>query len=380
MNQKPKITCYTSPTDEKDWRALRDVLVNDNLTKRVRVAAFEAAFAKKHGVKYAIATNNSTSALHIILVAMGIEAGDEVIIPALAWVGVANVVLYCGATPVLVDVDPNTYNLDIQGIANQVNKRTKAIIVTHNFGLCADIQGITSVAPSIPIIEDASAAIGSKYGRKLAGSLGKVAAFSLHPQQVISTGEGGMITTNDQDLAEKLIILRNHGSTTSAVTKELGKKPYSVPIFSFLGFHYNMNEIQGAIGLTQLFKLENLLAAKRIGAEFYTKELASIPWLKTPSVPENYTHTWQKYVCYVDEEISPMSRNNTMEYLASRGIETRISSLAIHLLSYYQIRFGFEANDYPIAKKCANCTFVLPLHHRLSKEDFNYIVETIKSI
>lgn len=378
MNQR--IPCFKATTGVEEWKALREILVKGDLSQGEKVASWETAFAKRQRVKQAIATNNSTSALHLILLALGVGEGDEVIIPALAWVAVANVVVYCGATPVLVDVDRETYNLDVQEVANQVNKRTKAIIVVHSFGLCADLKAIAGVAPDIPIVEEASAALGSRYYNQYAGSFGVAGAFSFHPQQLITTGEGGMITTKDPELAAKVMILRNHGASDSAVVEEIGDKPYLTPSFQYLGFHYNMGEIQAAIGLTQLPKLDEYLIWRQKWAKFYHEELGEIAWLKTPQTPDYCTHSWQKYVCYVDEETAPLSRNEIMELLSIQGIDTRPASLAIHLLAYYQVRFGFEANDYPVARDCANYTFAIPLHSQMRSEDFAYIVKTLQGI
>lgn len=380
MDERRNIALFAPATDVQEWEALREPLLNGHLISGTKVEAFEREFARKHRVRYAIATNNGTSSLHLILVALGIQPGDEVIISAFSWVSAMNVVLYCGATPVLVDINPDTFNLDIQEVANQIGKRTKAIIVSHAFGLCADLKAIAALAPEVPIIEDATCGIGSQYGYNYAGSIGIAGAFSFHSRQIITTGDGGMVTTNDDQIAEKIMALRNHGASLSAAQQKLGPKPYLAPSFNLLGFDYLLSDLQGAIGLIQLQKLDDLLSFRQYWAEYYYQQLKDLPWLKLPRAPEGYTHSWQKYVCCINEEISPLSRNQIMEFLQVQGISTRPANLAIHTLTYNQIRFGFEEADYPIARDCALKSLAIPLHNRMSSADFEYVVKKLQQI
>src|SRR4030042_4993408 len=199
-------------TGEEEWKALREPLMTGWVTQGPKVEAFEKSFARRHGVKYAFATSSCTTALHLILTALDIGPGDEVIVPAFTWVSTANVVLYCGATPVFVDVDRTTFNIDVTQISKKLRHRIKAILPVHLFGLCADIDAITEAVPGIPIIEDAACASGSGYKGRSAGSLGRGAGFSLHPRKSITTGEGGMGTTNNEERATKVNSLRNHGA------------------------------------------------------------------------------------------------------------------------------------------------------------------------
>jgi len=350
------------------------------LTQGQKVAGFEQKFAQRHQVKHAIATTSCTTALHLILVALGVGAGDEVIVPAFTWVSTANVVLYCGATPVFVDVDPKTFNLDVGQVATKITERTKAIIPVHLFGLCADIDALAAVAPEIPFVEDAACAAGSAYKDRPAGSLGIAGAFSFHPRKSITTGEGGMITTNDDQLAETIGVLRNHGASVSEEQRHFGPKPYILPEFNLLGFNYRMTDLQGAVGLVQLGKLDQLIAERQQWAEFYSQELAGIEWLRTPIVPKGYAHGWQAYVCFVDESQAPMSRNEMMEKLQSQGISTRPGTHAVHMLGYYKDRFGIKPEDYPNARNCDRWSMAIPLHNRMSEEDYQCIVGALKQL
>lgn len=225
MNRSIQISLPS--TGEDEWQATREPLMTGWLTQGPKVAAFEKAFAERHAVKHALATTSCTTGLHLILAAMGIGPGDEVIVPAFTWVATANVVLYCGATPVFVDVDRTTCNISPADVARKLSPRTRAVIAVHLFGLCADMDALRSVLPShVPIIEDAACASGASYKGVPAGGLGLAAAFSFHPRKSITTGEGGMVTANDDALAETANQLRNHGAS---ISEEQRHKAAAVP-------------------------------------------------------------------------------------------------------------------------------------------------------
>lgn len=367
-------------TGEEEWRALREPLRTGWLTQGPKVEAFEKAFAKRHGVEYALATSSCTTALHLILTALGTGPGDEVIVPAFTWVSTANVVLYCGATPFLVDVDRTTFNIDVAQISKKLSKRTKAIIPVHLFGLCADIGAIAETAPGIPIIEDAACASGSGYQGRSAGSLGMAGAFSFHPRKSITTGEGGIVTTSNEELAAKVNSLRNHGASISEEERHHGSQPYILPDFNLLGFNYRMTDLQGAVGIVQLSKLDRLIDERRNWANYYTQELANIPWLRTPFVPFGYQHGWQAYVCYIEESKAPLSRNDIMKTLYARGIQTRPGTHAVHMLGLYRKKFGIRPDDFPVSRDCDRYTMAIPLHNRMTAEDYEYVVKMIKEL
>lgn len=380
MSRKRIINIASPSTGEEEWQAVREPLITGWLTQGPKVAAFEKAFAERHRVKHALATSSCTTGLHLILSAMGIGPGDEVIVPAFTWVATANAVCYCGAAPVFVDVDRNTYNINPAHVAGKVTERTKAIIVVHLFGLCADVDAIAKSAPGIPIIEDAACAAGAAYKGKPAGTLGHAAAFSFHPRKSITTGEGGMVTTNDDSLAETVSALRNHGAAISEEERHHGPRPYLLPKFNLLGYNYRMTDLQGAVGLVQLLKLDRFIEERRRWAEYYHREFADIEWLATPQVPSGYDHAWQSYVCYVHESKAPMSRNRIMEALQEKGISTRPGTHAVHMLGYYTNRFHLNPDDLPSARDCDLFSMALPLHNRMTYEDFGYIVENIKAL
>ena len=329
---------------EDEWLAVREPLVSGWLTQGAKVAEFEAAFAARHGVKHAIATTSCTTALHLALVALDIRPGDEVIVPAFTWVATANVVRYCGATPVFSDVDPVTFNIDPEKIAAAITPRTKAIVPVHLFGLCADMDTIAEVAGEIPLVEDAACAAGAAYRGRPAGSLGRIGCFSFHPRKIITTGEGGMVTTNDDQLAERINMLRNHGASLSEEQRHHGAKPYLLPDFNMLGFNYRMTDLQGAVGIVQLTKLDEFVAERRRLAAEYTRQLANIAWLHAPIVNEAYQHSWQTYVCRIDEGTAPLSCQDIMQQLQEWGIGVRPGTHAIPDLGLYDTHK--QANEY----------------------------------
>ena len=383
MNEKMKrqIQISLPSTGDEEWQSTRESFTSGWLTQGPKVAAFEKAFAERHQVKHALATTSCTTGLHLILAAMEIGPGDEVIVPAFTWVATANVVLYCGATPVFVDVDPRTNNIDLADLARRLTSRTKAVIAVHLFGLCVDMEALRRVLPQhVRIVEDAACAAGASYRGVPAGGLGDAAAFSFHPRKSITTGEGGMVTTNDVALADTMNMLRNHGASISEEQRHKGPRPYLLPEFNLLGFNYRMTDLQGAVGLVQLGKLDRFISERQRWAEYYREHLADLPWLRMPVFPEGGGHAWQAFVTYVDPKQAPLPRNEIMERLQSKGVSTRPGTHAVHMLGYYRDRLGLKADDYPGARDCDANTMAIPLHNRMSEEDYQYVVECLHTL
>jgi perosamine synthetase len=381
MNQKRQIQIATPSLGEEEWQALREPIESGWLTQGPKVAAFETAFAQRHQVKHAIAVTSATTGLHLALAALDIGPGDEVIVPAFTWVATANVVIYCGATPVFVDVDRITFNIDLKDLARRVTPRTKAIIPVHLFGLCVDIDKVrTALRPDIKIVEDAACAAGAALRGRPAGALGDLGVFSFHPRKSITTGEGGMVTTNDDHLAEQVKRMRNHGASISEEERHRGPRPYLLPDFEILGFNYRMTDLQGAVGLVQLTKLDRFIDERARMAEEYRKDLADLQWLRMPEEPSEGRHAWQAYVTYVDPKTAPMLRNRIMETLQQQGVATRPGTHAVHMLKYYQKRFGLRPEDYPGARDCDQNTMAIPLHNKLLLDDYEYVVSALRQL
>jgi perosamine synthetase len=378
---KKPIQISLPSTGDEEWHALREPLTTGWLTQGPKVAAFEKAFAKRHQVNHALATTSCTTALHLILAAMGIGPGDEVIVPAFTWVATANVVIYCGGTPVFADVNKETFNIDPVDVARRVTPRTKAVIAVHLFGLCTDIPALRRLLPpEVAIIEDAACASGASLNGVAAGGLGDAAAFSFHPRKSITTGEGGMVTTNNAGLATTVDQLRNHGASISEEQRHHGPRPYLLAEFNLLGFNYRMTDLQGAVGLVQLGKLDKFIAERQHWAEYYREKLQDIRWLRVPVFPSNGNHAWQAFVTYVDPETAPMPRNDIMERLQSQGISTRPGTHAVHMLGYYRKRFGLTSEQFPGARDCNDNTMAIPLHNRMTAEDYGHVVDALKAI
>lgn len=368
-------------TGDEEWQAVREPLVSGWLTQGPRVAEFEKRFAQRHEVPHALATTSCTTALHLILAALGIGPGDEVIVPSFTWVATANVVLYCGATPVLADVSTQTFNIDPDDVARRITPRTRAVIAVHLFGLCADMQALRAAVPAhIPIIEDAACAAGAALRGVPAGGLGEAAAFSFHPRKSITTGEGGMVTTRNAELAQRMDQLRNHGASISEEQRHRGPRPYLLAEFNLMGFNYRMTDLQGAVGVVQLGKLDSYIAERDRMARRYVEALAPLPWLRMPVMPTDGSHAWQAFVTYVDPQTAPVPRNELMEKLQARGIATRPGTHAIHMLGYYRDRFGYAPDDFPGARDCDRHTMAIPLHNRMSMDDLLYVANTLKEI
>ena len=364
---------------EEEWQALREPIMTGWLTQGPKVAAFEQRFAELHDVSHAVATTSCTTALHLALLAVGTGPGDEVIVPAFTWVATANAVLHCGATPVFVDIDPVTFNIDVEQALAAVTERTRVVMPVHLFGLCAEVTRLRAGLPEgVAVVEDAACAAGARSGGRFAGGLGDVAAFSFHPRKSVTTGEGGMIATDDDAIAERVRRLRNHGASVSEEQRHAGSKPYLMAEFDVLGFNYRMTDLQGALGLVQIEKLEGFIAERARWAAWYRAHLGDLDWLRLPQEPAQGRHAWQAFVCTVDPARAPLTRNEMMERLHGAGIATRPGTHAVHMLGYYRERYGFEAGNFPAARDAERNTLALPLHNRMTREDYDHVGDSLR--
>jgi len=329
------------------------------------IEQFEDAFAAFCGVKHAISCCNGTAALHVALLAMGVGPGDEVIVPTLTFVATANAVNYCGARPVMVDSEAETWNMDPTKIEQRITSRTKGIIAVHLYGHPADMDPILSIARKhhLFVLEDAAEAHGAEYKKVKVGALGDVATFSFYGNKIITTGEGGMIVTNDPTIAARVRQLKGQGMDP--------KKRYWFPM---IGYNYRMSNIAAAIGLAQLEKIDYHIARRRELAEHYMSELARIPGFSIQ--PEK---VWARNVYWMTsavlEENLPITRNDLMAKLAEVGIETRPFFCPMHTLPMYQ-KDG-ASMSFPVADRLSKTGLNLPSSASLSKEDVNYVCAQI---
>lgn len=366
---------------EEEVAAVRSVLESGWLTQGPWVKRFEEGFAARHGVKHAFAVTSCTTALHLALVALGIGPGDEVIVPAFTWVATANVVVHCGATPIFVDIEATSYNLDPNAIARAITPRTRAVIAVHLFGLIADMDRLRAVVPDqIPIVEDAACAAGADYRGKAAGALGTLGCFSLHPRKSITCGEGGVVTTNDDRLAELVDTYRNHGASISEEVRHRGPKPYELPEFKVFGFNYRLTDVQAAIAAIQLEKLDRFIAERSELAKLYDAGLQQFDWMNAPLRPEGQVHALQAYVALVDEKRAPASRNEILAHLQASGIGGRPGTHSVVGLEAYRKTFGTDPADFPVATATEAHSIALPLHNHMQASDVERVIAALAAL
>jgi dTDP-4-amino-4,6-dideoxygalactose transaminase len=344
-------------------KVLKSGLFTHGLGAGPMVTKFEKAYAEFAGVKHAIATNSGTAALHLAVLGAGVKPGDEVILPSFTFVATAEIVVIAGAKPVFVDIDAETYNISPHEIEKAITKKTRAIIPVDLYGLPADMQPIREIADEngLLLIEDACQAHGATYKGKPAGALADVACWSFYASKNMTTGEGGMVTTNNSEVAEKIRFMRSHGE----------KEKY---ISVMLGYNYRMTEMQAALGCVQLEKLPKFLAKRRENAGRLSEKLKGVKGLKLPSEPKDYKHSWYLYTVRL-EDAEEKERDKIVEGLRLRGIGAEVYyKNPIHLMPYYR---NFGKCRLPETEKAAKQVFSLPIHPGVTEEQINFIGETL---
>lgn len=351
------------------------------------VAEFEKKWSKFTGAKHSIAVSNCTTALHLSLSALGIGIDDEVIVPSFTWVATANAVESLNAKSVFCDIDLLTFNIDVSQIEKLITKKTKAIIPVHLFGLSAEMNEIMAIAKkhNLFVVEDAACGFGAVYKGTHVGNIGNTGCFSFHPRKAITTGEGGMVTTNDDSLSEKLRAMRDHGATISDHQRHHGNKPYLLSEFPYLGYNYRMTDIQASIGTTQMDRANEIHNKRVEWADRYDKLIDEVKWLKKPFRDKDYVHGFQAYVCLFQPEKISLSnvkkvnemRNDFMDYLQQKGVSTRPGTHAVHMLDFYKHKYSIVDTNYPNAMIADKCSIAFPLFPSMKEEEFNYIKEHI---
>lgn len=364
--------------DENEIRYLRECLDSGWVTQGPFVKRFEALFAERHGVSHALAATSCTAALHMAVLALDIGPGDEVIVPAFTWVTSAHCAEYAGAKVVFADIDIDTYNIDPLEIEKRITPRTKAIVAVHLFGLSAPMDEILAIAEqhNLRVIEDAACAVGSFYQGKNVGSLGDIGCFSFHPRKVITTGEGGMVTTVHDDLAKKVQRLRNHGATGPRSDIPVDKA-YHMGTFNELGYNLRMSDIQAAVGVAQMAKLDMLLDERKRLADQYSELLSDSVNLVLPKVGKGCGHTYQSFVVRIADGDGE-HRNRIMDILTDKGIQTRPGTHAVHRLGYYVEKYNLDPEMYPKACTAEDTTITLPMFHDMTLENQSFIVDVLK--
>ncbi|MDO8443232.1 MAG: DegT/DnrJ/EryC1/StrS family aminotransferase [bacterium] len=380
--KKEKYIVFGSPAiEDPEIKEVVKTLRSGWLGTGPKVAKFEKDISRYVGAEFGMALNSCTAGLHLSLLACGVGPGDEVITTPLTFCATANSILHCGATPVFVDINPKTMNIDESQIEKAITKKTKVILPVHMAGRPCEMNKILQIARKykLYVIEDAAHALGAEYKGKKIGSIGDLTCFSFYVTKNIVTGEGGMVTTNNKEFADKIRIYGLHGMSKDAWKRysDEGYKHYEVV---YPGFKYNMMDIQASIGIHQLKRIEKYDKLRKKIWDFYNKELKSLP-LTLPSPDEpNIKHAMHLYTVLVDKKRSGISRDQFMQELHLRGIGTGVHFNSIHLHKYYCETFGYKIGDYPNAEYIGERTVSLPLSAKLTMGDARRIVGAIKEI
>ena len=361
---------------EEEARAPFESIKSGWVTQGPKVAEFEKAVATYVGAQQGIATTSCTTGLHLALAAIGVGPGDEVIVPSFTFIASANAILYTGATVVFCEIDPRTYNADPSDIEKRITRRTKAIMPVDQIGLACDIGAINEIAKrhGVDLIEDAAPTIGGTYKGRRVGSNAHQTVFSFHPRKVITTGEGGMILTDDDALADRARKLRAHGMSVSDLDRHKADRPI-IEEYHDLGFNYRMTDIQASIGLVQLRRLDELLRIRVAKAERYNAELAKIKGLEVPYTPPYATHTYQSYCVRLTKDCK-VDREDLMSRLLKRGIATRRGVMASHLEKVYRDRVGTVS--LPVTEEAARTTMLIPLFAAMTDDEQAYVIDALR--
>ncbi|HET7449975.1 MAG TPA: DegT/DnrJ/EryC1/StrS family aminotransferase [Gaiellaceae bacterium] len=348
---RPDIRLGRPDTGEPELDEVREVLESGMLTMGPKVAEFEAGLARACEVEHAVAVSSGTAALHLAVLALGLEPGDEVVVPAYTFPATANVVALAGLKPVLVDVDPETMNIDPAQI--EVGPRTRALLAVHLFGRPLPLHEL----PDVTLLEDAAGALGARYRGRACGSLGVAGCLSFHPRKIVTTGEGGAVTTDDTAFADEVRLLRNHGWRSLA--------PADMPV---PGLNYRLSDILCAVGIPQLARLDELLATRTRIAAGYSERLAHLPVL-LPCADDGDVHGWQAYVIQVDD------RDRVLAELRAQGIEAQIGTYSLPLLGAYR-----DQGEFPGARRVFERALALPFHTRLSEDELDRVAEALGAL
>ena len=359
--------------------AVSEVLRSGWVAQGPRVAEFEKKFASYVGAEEAIAVSSCTTALHLALLALPVEPGQEVICPSLSFIATANAVVHAGCKPVFVDIERDSYNIDPRKIEEAITPRTKAILLVHQIGLPAALNEILTIAKKhgLAVVEDAACAIGSEYfGRQIGAPHGEMACFSFHPRKILTTGEGGMITTRNPETAARLRRLRQHAMSMSDVERHSSNK-VKFETYDEIGYNYRMTDLQAAVGLVQLGRMEGFLSRRRVIANRYAESFKRFGWMQTPKEPEGCRHNFQSYMVRIAKD-APIQRDELMQALLERGVSTRRGVMPIHREKPY--KNAEWDKRLPETNAAADETIIFPLYYQMTDEDIEYVIECVGDV
>ena len=372
--------------DENEGRAVSEVLASGWVSQGPKSVEFENALANYIGVKHGRAVNSGTTAIHCALLACNVQSGDEVIVPAFTCVASLHPVEYIGARPVPVDIELDTFGLDPSRLREAISPRTKAILVVHLFGLAAKVETVLQAVAGtgIKVIEDAALGLGARIGERCAGSLGEAACLSFHPRKMITTGAGGMVLTNSDDVAARVAELRNYGASVPAWERHRGNL-FDLPVYQRVGYNYKLTDIQAAIGVEQARKLPVIVARRREIARRYDEALAHLPWLRLPREPAGRTHAYQSYVCLLEAgrnaDLAALAglRVRFWQHLAESEVASVQGAQAMAAIDYYHRKYGWNPLEFPAAQQADAGTVSLPIYAGLTEEDQTRVIQAVCS-
>jgi dTDP-4-amino-4,6-dideoxygalactose transaminase len=378
MEPRRRVAVAKPSFGDEEERLVLEVLRSGWVTQGPRVEEFERRFAALVGSADAVAVSSGTTALFLTLHVLGIGPGDEVIVPSLTFIASVNAIVHAGATPVLIDVDPRTYNLDPGAVEAAVTPRTRGIMVVHQLGMPADLDAIDDIGRrrGIHVVEDAACALGSSYKGRPIGRTANLAAFSFHPRKVIVTGEGGMITTNDADIAARLRRLRHQGMSISDIERHRADRVIN-ETYPEIGYNCRLSDLHAAVGIAQLAKLDRLVARRRAIAAYYGKALRNLPVVEPPFVPEYAEPNYQSYIVRLRAG-GEAERDHVLDEMHRRGVAMRRGLMAVHREAPY--RDARIAGSLRHTELATDQTMILPLYADLTDEEQRYVIENLAEV
>ena len=361
---------------EEEARAAADAVASGWVAQGPRVAEFEQRFAERVGAEHGVAVSSCTTALHLAMYLLGLGPGDEVVVPSFSFIATANCAVYVGATPVFADVEPEDGNLSVRTVEPVLTPRTRAVIVVHQGGMPADVDPLRRLCADrgIALVEDAACAAGSTYHGAPAGGAAELAAWSFHPRKLLTTGEGGMLTTHDAELAERARRLREHGMNVSAAARHRSRQPV-LESYLEVGFNYRMTDIQAAVGLVQLGKLDAMVQRRRELADRYRELLADVPGLRAVRDPAWGTSNYQSFWIELGDGY-PRSRNELLAALAEGGVSARAGIMAAHRQPAYA---GHPNAELPVTERLTDRTLILPVYHHMGEQEQDTVVGLVRA-
>jgi len=359
---------------EKEAQAAFDVIMSGWVVQGSKVEKFENVFAEYVGCDYAVAVSSCTTALHLALIVAGLNEGDEVICPSMSYIATSNAIVHAKATPIFAEVKPFTYNLDPEDVEKRITPKTKAILLVHQMGMPAEIDAFISLCEkyNLILVEDAACALGSEYKGRRIGSHSALVCFSFHPRKVITTGDGGMICTSNKAFAERCRTLRQHSMDLSPLERHTNEGKIMVEKYNEVGYNYRMTDIQAAVGIEQMKKMDEILLKRRNIAQRFHTAFASLNWLNLPYEPSDCKSNYQSYSLYLNKD-APLKRDAFIDYLSNKGISTRHGIMTAHSEPAYS---SYKCK-LPVTENLSENSVLIPIYPGLTEAEIDYIIKTI---